>query len=308
MSDATQPALTEGWVGLRVPSVDRMLGGLASVRRKLDFAALVAAASFLALYLEPLRTLLRDWWVLPDAGHGLLLGPLAIYLAYRRGILDRALPAPWLGAFLILLGVLMRYGSGLMAEMFTMRLSMLVAGAGLVVYAWGFRQLLHWWLPAALLALAVPLPSVILGAIALPLQLQASQLGAALLELRDVPVAVAGNVIHLPGRTLFVTEACSGLRSLTALVSLALLVGAIWLRYPAMRALLLLCAIPIAVLLNGVRVFLTGFLVFYVDPALGEGFMHVTEGWIIFVAAFGMLGAGAWVLTRAETMWRERRA
>ena len=59
--------------------------------------------------------------------------------------------------------------------------------------------------------------------------------------------------------------------------------------------------------LNGIRVFLTGFLVYYVDPSLGEGFMHLTEGWIIFVVAFAILGGFAWLLVQAEGLWRRRR-
>ena len=67
-------------------------------------------------------------------------------------------------------------------------------------------------------------------------------------------------------------------------------------------------SIPVAMFLNGIRIFLTGFFVYYIDPSLGEGFMHYTEGWVIFGVAFAILGATAWVLTKAEAAWRERRA
>jgi hypothetical protein len=42
------------------------------------------------------------------------------------------------------------------------------------------------------------------------------------------------------------------------------------------------------------RVFLTGFTVTYVSPAFGEGVMHYTEGWVMFVIAFAILGLLAW--------------
>lgn len=268
----------------------------------------VAAIAFLLLFWEPMRTLARDWWSDPEAGHGLLLGPLAIFLAYKKGLVEEHRPQRWLGVSLIAFAVLLRYVSGLAAELFTMRMSMLIATGGLIVFFFGMRQVMRWWLPIMLLVLSVPLPSVVLSSLALPLQLRASQLGAALLESRHVPVQLAGNVIHLPGRTLFVTEACSGLRSLTALVALGVLIGGLWLKAPVMRVLLLVITIPVAMMLNGVRIFLTGFLVYFVDPALGEGFMHYTEGWVIFGVAFVILGATAWVLTKAETLWRERRA
>ena len=181
-----------------------------------------------------------------------------------------------------------------------MRMSMLGAIIGIIVVARGLRQLRVWWLPATLIFLSVPLPAVVLGSLALPLQLEASRLGAALLEWRQVPVELAGNVIHLPGRSLFVTEACSGLRSLTALLALGVLQGGLWLRLPAARMLLLIVTLPVAMAVNGVRIFLTGFPVFFVAPELGEGFMHYSEGWVLFLFSFGVLGGVTWALARAE--------
>lgn len=260
----------------------------------------VGGLAFVWLFREPFTTLLRDWWNDPEAGHGLLLGPLSVYLMYRSGLLPGRRAQPILGLLLLTGAVLLRVMSALAAELFTMRLSLVGAAAALVVYVWGIRQALRWWLPFSLLVLSIPLPAVILSTLAFPLQLKASAIGAKLLEWRQIPVLLAGNVIQLPGRSLFVTEACSGLRSLTALTSLGLLMGGIWLSYPTMRALLLLLTIPVAILINGIRVFMTGFLVFFVSPELGEGFMHLTEGWVMFVAAFAILGAITWVLTVGE--------
>ena len=269
---------------------------------------LIAAVAFGVLYWEPLTTLLRDWWNDPNAGHGLLLGPLAIWLAWRRGLVDDPRAQRVLGGAMLLGAVGLRYASGLAAELFTMRFSLWLAVAALVVYAWGVRQLFSWWLPAALLLLSIPLPAVITGTLALPLQFKASEMGAALMEWRHVPVLLQGNVIRIPGQSLFVTEACSGLRSLTALLALGVLIGGLWLRYPLSRVVLIALAIPVAMFLNGIRVFLTGFLVYYVDPALGQGLMHYTEGWVIFVFAFGILGAAAWGITKLESAWQARRA
>jgi exosortase len=145
---------------------------------------------------------------------------------------------------------------------------------------------------------------MVLGSLAGPLQFKASQMGAWLLHSRNVPVLLTGNVLHLPGRQLFVTEACSGLRSLTSLIALGVLIAGLWLRMPTLRLVLIALAIPIAVLLNGVRVFLTGFLVYFVDPRLGDGFMHLTEGWGMFIIAFAILGAFAFGLVQLENRVR----
>jgi exosortase len=267
---------------------------------------IATALTFAVLFARPFNMLVRDWWTMPEAGHGLLLAPVAIWLAWRSGIDANSTPNRVLGVVVLVMAVLIRFAAGLAAELFTMRGSMVIALAGLTVYQFGFRQLVRWWLPFALICLSIPLPELVTQAIALPLQFKASQMGAALLEMRNVPVRLTGNVIHLPGRELFITEACSGLRSLTALLSMAVLLGALVLRTPAARILLLLLAIPVAIVINGLRVFLTGFLVFFVSPSFGEGFMHLTEGWLLFLVSMGILAGIAWVSSSVERLAARR--
>jgi exosortase len=269
------------------------------------------AVAFLALFAEPAVLLVKDWWNLPEAGHGLLLAPVAYWLAWRAGIRPDVTPNRALGIAMLAVAVIIRYVSGLAAEQFTMRESMVLALAALTVYHYGVRQVHALWLPFILLALSVPLPELVTQALALPLQFKASQMGAALLESRHVPVLLTGNVIRMPGRELFVTEACSGLRSLTALLSLGVLMGGMMLRYPISRILLVALAIPVAIIINGVRVFLTGFLVYFVNPSLGEGFIHLTEGWLLFLFSFSAIGFVTWTLALSErqvTRWRTRDA
>jgi exosortase len=264
--------------------------------------AAITAIAFLALFAQPLILLLQDWWNLPEAGHGLLLAPVAVLLAWRSGIRRDASPNPGLGIAILLVAVLLRYVAGLAAELFTMRESMMLALVGLTVYNYGFRQVLWWWLPFVLAALTVPLPELVTQQLALPLQFKASRMGAALLNARHVPAQLSGNIIRIPGRELFVTEACSGLRSLTALLSLAVLMGGVALRYPLSRVALIAIAIPVAIVINGLRVFLTGFLVFFVSPELGDGFMHATEGWLLFLVSFAALALVSWSFRFVESM------
>lgn len=260
-----------------------------------------AAVAFLVLFAEPLRTLMRDWWNNPDAGHGLLLAPVALWLMWRAGLV-RDTPRPWIGGAVVVVAVLMRLASGLAAELFTMRFSAWLALVGIIVLSCGLRQLRHWWLPLTLLVLAIPLPGVITNSLAIPLQFRASQLGTALIAWRGIDVQTAGNVILIPGQRLFVAEACSGLRSLTALISLGVMVGGLYLRSLPGRGVLLALTIPIAVVVNAVRIFLTAFLMYFVDPSLGEGFMHSSEGWALFVGALGLVA-----LTAAAIAFVERR-
>jgi exosortase len=252
-------------------------------------ALALTVVAFIVLFAQPFANTASTWWSNPEFGHGLLLVPLAVVLAWRKGLHPDVKGSAPTGLTILSLAVAMRYLSALAADPFLSRASMFLALAALVIYAWGFRQLLHWWLPVALVALSVPLPDAVIGSLALPLQLKASSLGASLLSWRGLPVELDGNVIRLPGHDLFVTEACSGLRSLTALLSIGVLLGGVLLRHPASRVAIVLLAIPVAVIVNGVRVFVTGFLVAFVDPSLAEGFTHMTEGWLLFLVSFAIL-------------------
>lgn len=263
-------------------------------------AVLATAVAFVVLFAQPMANTGRVWWTDPESGHGLLLAPLAFILAWRQGVRAEAQASPRLGTGLLALAVVIRYVSALAADPFMARSAMFLAVAALVVHVWGFRQVLAWWLPSLLLALSVPLPEVVLGSLALPLQLKASSLGAALLSTRGVPVHLDGNVIRLPGHDLFVTEACSGLRSLTALLAIGVLLGGLLLRHPVTRVALVALALPVAVVINGLRVFITGFLVLFVDPSLAEGFTHVTEGWLMFLVAFAILALVTLAAVRVE--------
>lgn len=291
------------WAALR-----DQVAALWSVER---IPTLITAFFFATLFWRPAIDLAKDWWSVPEAGHGLLLAPVALWLVWRSGVSPDARSNHAFGLAVILGAVAIRVAAGLAAELFSMRASMVMALGGLTIYHYGFRQLIRWWLPFALACLAIPLPEIVTQALALPLQFQASRMGAAMLHMRDVPVQLSGNIIRLPGRDLFVTEACSGLRSLTALLSVAVLMSALVLRTLPGRLTLVLLAIPIAIIVNGVRVFLTGFFVFFVSPAFGEGFMHITEGLLLFLVSLASLGLFAWGGTFVEgavSRFRQRRA
>lgn len=262
--------------------------------------ALVTGVAFVALFWQPILLLADAWWNDPDAGHGLLLVPVALWLAFAKGIAPEARGQRLLGGLLLLAAVCIRVGAGTAVGYTLTRLALVPAVIGLVVYYAGMAQVRRWWLPLSLFVLSVPLPFFLLSAATTTLQLRASEIGAALLETRKIPVLLDGNVIRLPGHELFVTEACSGLRSLVSLISVAVLMGGLLLQRVWMRLALVLSAVAVAVLVNGIRVFLTGFLVLFVDPAMGEGFMHYSEGMLLFLFSMSILFVVVQVAVRVE--------
>jgi len=112
-----------------------------------------------------------------------------------------------------------------------------------------------------------------------------------LLALVGVPVLREGNIIQLPTMSLEVVEACSGIRSLVSLVTLAVIYGYLMESGRAFRVILALAAVPIAIAANSLRVMGTGLLGLYWGPEKAEGFFHTFSGWVIFILALGMLFA-----------------
>lgn len=265
----------------------------------LAVAAAVSLA-FLLLFHGTLRDLLLDWTKDPDYGHGLLLLPVATYLAWRHRISGDWVPSRVAGAVILAAAVALLWLGTIAAEYFTRRFAVLLALFGLVVYYRGWRQARVWWLPFALLLVTIPIPAVVLNTVTLPLQLLASRVAVALLQFRHVPAELAGNIIILPGTQLFVAEACSGLRSISALAAMSLLMGGTLLTSFRGRAILLLSTLPAALAANALRVFVTGYLVYFVGPQAAEGMLHQSAGIGVFLLALGFVAAFMSLLRRLE--------
>ena len=137
----------------------------------------------------------------------------------------------------------------------------------------------------------IPVPAIIFNQIAFPLQILASRFGELALTLAGVPVLREGNVIVLSNTTLEVAEACSGIRSLVSLLTLAIVYGYVMDRRAWARVTLALASIPVAIVTNGMRVAGTGIAAHYVGPQAAEGFFHEFSGWLVFVVAFILLFA-----------------
>jgi len=217
---------------------------------------LILAAVILAIYGAILVDLADDWWNEPNSSYALLVPPLAGYIAWKRRRLTLNLPAvPNLrGLFWILGACIILLIGRLGAEFFLSRISIVILLTGLCYTFWGKERLRTLMFPLLLLATMVPPPVIVYNQLAAPLQLFASLVSTRIAQFCGVSVFQDGNIIQLATTTLGVEEACSGLRSLSALIVMALLLGFAQCRRPLTRVLLLAMAFPIAIFVNVLRV------------------------------------------------------
>ncbi|MFL6466970.1 MAG: exosortase C-terminal domain/associated protein EpsI, partial [Pyrinomonadaceae bacterium] len=268
--------------------------------------------------------LASNWWVDENYSHGFII-PVVIGLVLW---LDRAKlrsarqePNTFIGYPLILFAMLMLLAGVLGAELYIQRISIVVFLAGVTIYFFGRRLLLNLLLPLTLLLFAIPIPQILFNKLAFPLQLWASQIAGKGMQLFGIPSIRKGNIIELipigaaQSIALEVVEACSGVRSLMTLATLALLLAYFTKRngehvkqsldelykdpFTWRAMLLVLSSIPIALITNAFRVTATGVLTYYYGAGAAEGTVHEVSGFVVFISAFILLAATNMVLLKA---------
>ncbi len=289
--------------------------------------AVAISAALIFTYAVVLSKLGSDWWNDENYSHGLLIPFIIGYMLFaqrERLAREPAKPATLIGGTIVVLSLVVLWAGTAGAELFMQRISLVLILAGTVIYFWGFRLLRLLLVPLSLLVLAIPIPAIVFNKIAFPLQLFASRFAVWSMGLFEIPVLRQGNVIELlplgarETKKLEVVEACSGIRSLMTLVTLAVVFAYFTHPDPAdpadgqktggfgvlksygfwRSAIIVLSAVPIAILTNALRVSGTGVLAHYYGTEVADGFFHSFSGWVIYIVAFVMLFGVGWTLDR----------
>jgi exosortase len=251
-----------------------------------------------AVFAPVLYHMVLHWKAVDDYSHGFLIAPLAIYFAWeRRKKISRApFETSWWGVVPLALGALSLMIGRLGVELMSMRVGFVLTVIGLTLLLLGPRIFRVLAFPLLFLFLMVPLPQSLVNLIAFPLQLIATDLAVDSLYALKIPALREGNIIHLANTQLLVAEACSGLRSLMALGTLAIVFAYFFRKNTVERFVIVASAIPIAILVNAFRVGLTGWLTHSFGPEAAEGMIHTTEGFFTFGLAFAALLFEAWLI------------
>jgi exosortase len=302
---------------------------MSAVPRKF-YKAIAIAAALAFVYFTVLPKLVSDWWHDENYSHGLLIPFVIGFILWqeRKRFADvDARPSLWIGAMGVAVSTLMLWAGTAGAELFVQRFSLVLMLASIVVYFFGMGLMRYVALPLFLLLLAIPIPQIVFNKIAFPLQLFASRCAVAAMSFLSIPVLRQGNVIELmplgatEPKKLAVVEACSGIRSLMTLVTLAVIYAYFtspngyarlrraagetreYRRFTIARSVILvLSAVPIAILTNALRVSGTGVLAHYYGTKVADGFFHSFSGWVVYIAAALLLFATGWILDRLREL------
>jgi exosortase len=240
--------------------------------------------------------------------HGILVLPAAAYMVWSsRDKLARIPiePSSW-GVLVLVLGALQAMFGIAAHWIWVSRTSLLVSLIGAIASVFGWRMVRELAYPLGTLVLMITPPTFIYERLTLSLQLIASRLGEVFLETLGYSVLREGNILELPGVKLSVEEACSGIRSLTAILFMCVIYNFFFVEGRGMRWIILVTAVPIAILGNALRILATGIASQY-DPALVQGAAHEAFGYVSIAAAAAGCLAVHIVAVSIQKSWREHR-
>jgi len=311
---------------------------MSAIPRKF-FQPIAIAVALAFVYFTVMAKLANDWWHDENYSHGLLIPFVIAFILWqerKRLSETRSEPWAWIGAGGIALSLFMLWAGTAGAELFMQRVSLVLMLVSVVIYFFGARVFRLLAIPLFLFVLSIPIPQIIFNRVAFPLQLFASRCAVSAMWFFNIPVLRQGNVIEMMPRgaaepkRLAVVEACSGIRSLMTLITLAVIYAyftkprvaqtsagddaaksqtklyATLLSVPFWRSLILIVsAVPIAILTNAVRVSGTGVLAHYYGTRVADGFFHSFSGWVVYIAAALLLFATAWVFDRVARLWEK---
>lgn len=259
--------------------------------RSFLFTSALIVALLGYMYADSLVFLFSRWFGTEDYSHGIFVPVISGFLIWqsRHRLLEVSKQQSWWGLAVIAVG-LMLYVVGELSTLFVvLHFSLWVVIIGLAISLLGILGTKTIAFPLCYLLTAIPLPMFFYAGLSSNLQLWSSSLGVGCLQLVGVMAFREGNVIDLGPVQLQVAEACSGIRYLLPLTSLAMLCAYLFKDKMWKRVVVVLSSVPISIMINGFRIGMIGLLVDLYGKGAAEGFYHLFEGWIIFMVSFGLL-------------------
>ena len=262
---------------------------------------LFALALFAIAFYPSFSLVAEKWSASDDYTHAFFTVPIILFMFWqkRQELAERGGNLP-VGSALFAVSLLF-YILALQIQVPTIIfLATVAAMISSIVLLSGVRSLGMLVIPLLLLFMIIPIPNQLFSMLTATLQLKVSAVSEVIINLLRVPIFREGNVLHVPGKTFQVVEACSGIRSLISMTTLSLIIGHFTLERGRSIALLFLSSIPVAIVINVIRV--VGLVAVYSfwNIDLTYGTPHTVFGVLLFLFGLALLFLFQRILERWE--------
>lgn len=247
-----------------------------------------------ALYVPTYYALSTGIWGDDDQAHGPIVFAVVIFLAWRSRdcLQENSANKAWplLGSFLLGFGLLC-YILGRSQDILLLDIgSQIPVLAGILLLMRGTSAFKAMWFPIFFIFFMIPLPSVFLDAITLPMKMAVSYVAENVLFFFDYPIARMGVMLQIGQYQLLVADACAGMHTLISLEALGLLYLNLVRHDSLFRNITLaILIIPISFTANVIRVMVLTLVTYYYGDAAGQGFVHGFAGMVLFIAALTLI-------------------
>ena len=257
------------------------------------FTLIAVLVGFVAMYLPSYISLASTVWATDEQGHGPIILVISFWLMWRNREAYAALearPATGTGAIFLLVGFL-GYLLGRTQQLDTIEIaSQIVVIAGLLLLFKGWRALRLMLFPLFFMLFMVPLPSILVQIVTVPLKMAVSYVAENILYHAGYPISRTGVVLAVGQYQLLVADACAGLNSMFTLEALGLLyMNLMNYTHVARNVTLAILVIPISFAANIIRVMILVLVTYHFGDAAGQGFVHGFAGMVLFMVALVLI-------------------
>lgn len=254
------------------------------------------------LYFPLFPQMVRVWVNKPDFSHGFFIPFISLYFIWRnRNELKNTRVNPSAKGLFILIGGLIFYYLARMGYSFHFQcFSILIVLMGIVYTQAGKEIFKKTCFSIFYLIFMIPLPDIVYTTITFKLRLFATHISFIIIRLMGIDAVRQGTIINLPYCKLVVATPCSGIRSLITFMAASLAIGYIFQKSIGKRITLFIFSIPLAVMLNIVRLVITGGVSHMMKVAEVPASVHDTAGYVVLIMGFVILFAASDILKRVK--------
>jgi exosortase len=275
------------------------------IKNKSVYYSIIALILFFAVYYQALQILVTKWASSDEYSHAFLVVPIISYIIWGKRKFFSNNSADYSSpGLLLIISSLACYLFALLTHVNTIiLLSMFLTIVGILLYFSGIKAFKEFATPLLLSLLLIPIPEQLYISLTFPLQLKVSEISEIIIRMFSVPMLREGNVVNIPKMSFEVIEACSGLRSMIALLTLSVIMGSFSVKNFSSKLILVVVSIPLAILVNIIRVVSMILLYHFFGLDLGQGMLHTLSGLLVFLLAIIIL----FFLQKVLEFWEQKK-